>query len=153
MTTTTPTPTRSPTERRPSPGSRRFGYVIAIALNAALLVIANNILAWGWLPFLTEELNQVLPLINVSIVATIVVNAVYLVFDPVWFSALAEMWLLSISMAVTVRMYRVFPFDFSAYEFDWAQTARILLILAMVGIGIGFIANLVKLVTAAVRAR
>lgn len=153
MTTTTTSETFRTTDRRPSPASRRLGYVITIALNAALLVIVNNLLAWGWLPFLTEEFNEVLPLLNVSIAASIAVNLVYLFFDPAWFNALAEMGLLAVSLAVTIRMYRVFPFDFSPYDFDWALTARILLILGMVGMGAGMIANLVKLVTAVVRGR
>ena len=37
---------RSKTRPRPSPASRRFGYVIAIVINIVLIVIANNLLDW-----------------------------------------------------------------------------------------------------------
>jgi hypothetical protein len=56
-----------------------------------------------------------------------------------------QIGLAAISMAVTVRMYQVFPFDFSGSEFDWAWTARFLMVLGMIGIGIGVLVELVKL--------
>ena len=39
----------------------------------------------------------------------------------------------------------MFPFDFSAFEFDWESLAEWALILAMIGFGIGVVAELVKL--------
>ena len=39
----------------------------------------------------------------------------------------------------------MFPFDFSAYEFGWETPTKWVLILAMVGVGIGMVAELVKL--------
>jgi hypothetical protein len=44
----------------------------------------------------------------------------------------------------------VFPFDFSGYEFNWEITARIVLILAMVGSLAGLLAEVVKLVSRAI---
>ena len=67
-----------------------FGYVVAIVVNIAMLVIANNILAWGWLPFLTADFAEVLPLIDMSLLATIVVNATYLAHDPPWFKSVCQ---------------------------------------------------------------
>jgi len=60
---------------------KRIGYAVAIACNVALLVIANNILDWGWLPWLTEDFARVLPVMNVSFGASIAANAVYLLYD------------------------------------------------------------------------
>ncbi|MGZ5385737.1 MAG: hypothetical protein ACXWH0_17385, partial [Acidimicrobiia bacterium] len=102
-------------------------------------------------PFLTNGFERVTPIINVSLGAGILVNLLYLIFDPVWFKSLTQIGLLGISMAATVRLYQVFPFDFSAYEFNWETTGRMLLILAMVGAGIGMIAELVKLATSTSR--
>lgn len=60
-------------------------------------------------PFLTDQFTRVLPLVNLSLVATIAVNAVYLAYDDRWFAALTQTVLLAISMAATVRINRVFP--------------------------------------------
>lgn len=140
------------TERTHPTTANRVGYVIAIVINAALLVVVNNLLAWGWISWLTDDFEEVLPLLNVSLTATILVNLVYLAYDAEWFKSLCELGLLSISLAVTIRLYRVFPFDFSAYDVDWAVLVRIVLIIAMVGVGIAMIVQVVKLVRFAIAA-
>ena len=136
---------------KPSPTGRRFGYAAAAVVNAALLFVVNNLLEWDLLPFLTNDFDRVVPIIRVSLVATIVVNLIYLFFDPDWFKSLSQIGLLGISMAATERMYRIFPFDFSAYEFDWATVTRVLLILGMVGIVVAIVVEAAKLVTRAGR--
>lgn len=136
---------------KPSPTGRRFGYAAAAVVNAGLLFVVTNLLEWDLLPFLTNDFDRVVPIISVSLVATIVVNLIYLFFDPDWFKSLSQIGLLGISMAATVRMYRIFPFDFSAYEIDWATVTRVLLILGMVGIVVAIVVEAVKLVTRAGR--
>lgn len=131
---------------RPSPAARRAGYLVTIVLNVVLLVVVNNLLVWGWLPFLTDDFSRVLPILNLSIGASIVANAVYLVYDSLWFTGLSELVLLAISFAAGLSLYRVFPFDFSAYEFAWDTVARGILILGLVGVGVGLLAGIVKLV-------
>ena len=128
---------------------RRIGYGVAIAVNLAGLVVVNNVLDWGWFPWLTEDFRDVLPILNVSLAASIAANAVYLVFEPRWFKAAAELVLLSISLTVTIRMLQVFPFDFSPYDFSWDVVARSLLGLAVFGIAVGMIAQIVQLARAA----
>lgn len=131
--------------RIPKRVGRRIGYAVAIAGNVALLVIANNILDWGWLPWLTAGFRDVLPVLNLSLGASIGVNAVYLAYDPPGFKAAAELGLLIISLIVTIRFWRVFPFDFAAYEFAWGTLARWLLGLAIFGICIGMLVQLTQL--------
>jgi hypothetical protein len=36
-------------------------------------------------------------------------------------------------MLVAIRMFQVFPFDFSGYEFDWERVTRFLMVLGMIG--------------------
>jgi len=128
---------------------RRVGYVVAIAVNVAFLVIVNNVLEWGWFSWLTEELEDVLPIINVSLVASIIVNAVYVGYDASWFKALAELGLAVISLIVTIRLLQVFPFDFSTYEFGWGTLTRWLLGVAIFGICVAMIVQLTQLARAA----
>jgi hypothetical protein len=125
---------------------RRAGYVAAIVVNLVLLFVANNLLAWDLVPFLTDDFTRVLWLISISLLATIVVNLAYLWYDPAWFKSLCQIGLGGISMLVAIRTYQVFPFDFSAYQFDWERLARFVIVLSMVAIGIGVVVEAVKLV-------
>jgi hypothetical protein len=52
---------------RPPIFARRFGYLIAVAVNAAILYAANVWPGWRAVPFLTEATLQVLWLVNVSL--------------------------------------------------------------------------------------
>jgi hypothetical protein len=130
---------------KPTGMGRRFGYAVAIACNVALLVIVNNILDWGWLPWLTADFRDILPVMNVSLGASIAVNAVYLLHDARGFRAGAELGLLIISLIVTIRIWRVFPFDFSAYDFGWGTLARWLLGLALFGIAVAMLVQVIQL--------
>jgi len=125
--------------------ARRAGYTMVILVDLALLFVANNLLAWDLLPFLTHDFARVLWLIDVSLLATIAVNLAHLWYDPAWFKSLGQIGLGSISMLVAIRMFQVFPFDFSAYQFVWERAARFAIALSMVGIGIGIVVEVVKL--------
>jgi len=127
---------------------RRFGYAIAVLVNLLMLFVTNNILEWGWLPFLTEDFTQVIPWINFSLVASIVANVIYQFNDDAVIKAGGQLVTNAISIFVTYQILRVFPFDFSNYGFNWEIATRVVLILAMVGAGIGAFAEAVKLLQA-----
>ena len=131
--------------------TRRIGYGVAIAVNVALLVFANNILDWGWFGWLTEDLNDVLPLINLSLVASIVANAAYIAKDTPAFKGILEFAINTISLIATIRLLQVFPFDFSEYSSTWERVARSILIVAIVGISLALLVQLAKLGQIAVR--
>lgn len=141
----------APAKKRTSRSMRRFGYLAAVAVNLVLLFVVNNLLVWGVLPWLTDDFEQVLPILNVSLLATIVVSLVYVWFDPGWFKSLTQIGLSVISLVVTVRLFRVFPFDFSPYDFGWATITRVVLIFVMLGITIGIIAESARFVSGVVR--
>ena len=125
----------------------RFGYGVAIFVNLAMLVIVQNILAWGWLPFLTQDFAEVVPWITLSLVFSIAANLVYLANDTPRVKSAGQILTNLISIYVTYRLLVVFPFDFSSYAFNWAVVVRVVLILAMVGAAIAAVTETVKLVS------
>lgn len=132
--------------------TRRIGYGVAIAVNVALLFFVNNLLDWGWFGWLTEDLNDVIPLINFSLVASIVANAAYFANDSPGFKGVLELAVNTISLVVVIRLLQVFPFDFSEHSSAWETATRSILIVAIVGISLAMLVEFVKLVQIAVRA-
>lgn len=119
---------------------KRPGYVAAILFNVVMLWVVNNLLAWH-VPFITESFVAVLPIMNASILATIVANAAFLAYDPRWFVHLTKVALNLISLAVTYILYVLYPFDFG----PWDAIARVALVLAMVAVCIAVVVELFKL--------
>ena len=130
------------------PVSRRVGYTIAVVLNVALLVILNETPGWEALPFLTEDFTLVLGVVNASIIAGVVANAVYVVLDPAWLRAAGDIVTTGIGLAALVRLWQVFPVDFSATVVDLDLVARWVLVVGIVGSVIGIVAAAARLVRA-----
>lgn len=127
------TTTRSSRPGRPgrprrSAAARRTGYAIAALVNAALLYGVNVWPGWQVVPFLTDELEQVLGLLNLSLVIGIGVNLVYLFRDPPRLRALGDLITTGVGLLVMLRLWQVFPVDLDP---GWALLAR-----AMLGLGI-----------------
>ena len=131
--------------RRPSRGTRRFGYAVSIVVEVALLVLVNNLVEWDIAPFITEGFNNLVPYINVSLVASMVVNIAYFAFDPRWFRSLTQAILNVISLVVIVQTYRIFPFDFSGSDFNWTALTRTVLVVLMVLVGVGIVGEVAKM--------
>lgn len=136
---------RSSKQRQPV-GMRRFGYAVAIALNIAFIFVINEWPGWSSVPFLTDDTEVVIPILNAALVISIVVNAMYLIADPRWLRALGDAVTAAVSFIVIIVTLRVFPFDFSAYTFDWTLLVQVLLGVGLVGCLVGVIANLVTFV-------
>lgn len=138
-------------ERRSRRPTRQAGYVVAIVVNALLLWVANNLLAWGWFSWLTEDFTEVLPALNASLIVTIVAYALYVAYDGEWFRALGDIVTGVYSLLAGIAMWRVFPFDFSAYAFDWSLMARFAIGIGLFGVSVAILVNVVKLFGFAVR--
>lgn len=130
--------------RRQPVASRRLGYLIAVGVNALLLYFVNVSPGWEVVPFLTPATADVLPWVNATMIAGVVANALYVAWDPRWFKALGDIVTTSIGIAAMVRIWQVFPLDFTASGIDWALVARLAL---GVGIGGSIIAVIVAVVT------
>ncbi|GAA3169582.1 hypothetical protein GCM10010531_23280 [Blastococcus jejuensis] len=126
---------------------RRVGYVIGIAINAAFLWLIHIWPGWDVVPFLTADFEIVLWLVDLSLVASIAVNLVYLVRDPRWLTAAGAVVTTAVGLAGAVRMLQVFPFDFGDSDV-WPVVFRVLLWVGIVGSIIGILTNLVSLVRA-----
>ena len=127
--------------------TRRAGYFVSMLLNAAMIVVAWNILDWGWLPFLTEDLALVVPWISLSLAATIVANLIYWTNDSPVIKSAGQVMVNFMSAYATYTMLTVFPFDFAGHAFDWELVTRIVLVIAIVGAGIGALVEGLKLVS------
>ncbi len=123
----------------------RVGYVMAIAVNAIMLWMVGRLLEWGWPGFLTQDFVEVEKLVSASLVAGIVTNAAFLVHDRGRFRALGDLVTNGFGLALTMRTWDVFPFDFSGYATDWTWLVRMVLVIAIVGTAIGIVTSLFRL--------
>lgn len=128
---------------RPRRGTRRFGYGLAVLINAALLYAVNAWPGWQAVPFLTSETRQVLGLVNASMIWTLLANVVYLVNDHHRLKAVGDAAGAVVAIAAMLRIWDVFPFQFGDSWVDWALVLRVLLVLGIVGGAIGVVANTV----------
>lgn len=139
---------------RPTAVDRRSGYTVSLLVNAALLYLVNVRPGWQAVPFLTSETVAVLDAVNLTLIASLVTNAIYLVVDPPWLRALGDLVVAVIGLLALVALWRVFPFDLwrdfpfdlAGQAFDWALVARVLLVLGSVGTVVAILAALVRLV-------
>jgi hypothetical protein len=147
VTVSTPAPTRTPTPPRGRIGrqARQFGYLVAVAINAVMLYVANRLLEWEWPSFLTQDFDQVLPIVQASLIAGAVINLAYVGFDAPWFKSVGQIVISAIGVAVAVRMFTVFPFDFSRYDFAWDTVARAVIVVAIIGSALGIVVETLKL--------
>lgn len=148
--TTAVDPVRARREHRPPSAGARAGYTATIIVDAVLLWVVHHLLAWGWPAFLTDDFELVLGVLSASLVASMLVNAVFVLVDRAAVKAAGDLVNAAFAFAVTLRTWQVFPFDFTAYATDWSGLMRVALVVGMVATGIAAIANLVKLLTSAV---
>jgi hypothetical protein len=130
----------------PSVTTRKVGYLIGFVVNGILLYLVNERPGWREVPFLTERMTDVLPLINLSLLVGAAANLLYVVVDAAWVRSLGQIAVAVVGIVAALRMLQVFPFDFSPYAFDWATVARWVLAVAIFGSSVSIVVELVRLV-------
>jgi hypothetical protein len=125
---------------------RKVGYLIAIVINLIMLVFFN-LLSNFHFRFITENFNDCLWIINISILATILANFAFFVFDPKWFVSFAHIFLNIISIIFLFVFIKVFPFDFDYINESINHILKICFIFGIFGTSIAIIVEFVKLVT------
>ena len=141
MTETTSVDTKSRSGR----AARRFGYLVAIGVNAVLLYVVNHLVEWEWPSFLTADFDLVVGIMSFSIIVSIVANVLYFAFDPPWFKSLGQIVENVVGFVVGVRVWQVFPFDFSSWSTDWSWLIRVALIVGLAGLAISTVVEVAKL--------
>lgn len=135
-----------PKLRVPTP-VRRLGYVVAAIANGVLLWVAHQLLDWGWPGFLTTDFELVLGLVTASFVASIVVNLALAAYPRPQLRVLTDLVTAAFGLAVALRMWEVFPFDFAGYARDWSGLAHLALVVGIIATAIALLANLIRLAT------
>jgi len=138
------------THTGPSVAGRRAGYAVAMTVNLVLLFLVNVTPGWQAVPFLTENTTDVLLLVNLSMGAAVVANAVYSVLDPPWVRALGDAVTTSVGLASLVRIWQVFPFEFDTSSVPWDLVARWVIGIGIFGCVVAIIVALVRFVRALV---
>lgn len=134
------------TRRRPGPAARRVGYVIAVVVNLAMLYAVHVWPGWSALSFLTADTRLVLGLLDASMVVGVVINVIYVGYDGPAVKAPGDILTSALALAVFVRIWQVFPFDFAAVTtFDAALLVRFVVVIAAIGAAIGLIVQLAAL--------
>ena len=130
--------------RRAPRGARVVGYAVVALLTLVAYYAVNNLLRWG-VPFLTDSFSAVLPIISLSLGATFVANLVYMVYDAPWLKHVGQIVLNLISIAATLTVYTIFPFEFPIAAA--AQAVRFAFIVVMVLTGLGTLVELAQLLS------
>lgn len=130
---------------RPPTVARRFGYLVAAGITALMAYVLNVWPGWERIPFVTGAAADVMGVVNVALLAGVAFNLVYLAYDPPRFKAFGDLVATAAGLVVLVRLWQVYPFDFSGYAFSWDAVTRTLIVLGTVASGIGILTQLVIL--------
>ena len=118
-----------------------------IVVNLVMLFVVQNILEWGWLPICDRGVHRGGALDQLLADRVDCRQPLYQMDDSPAVKSLGQIVVNLISIQVSFVMLTVFPFDFSASQFDWEPVTRLVLILAIVGAGVGAIVEGVKLLS------
>ena len=129
--------------RRPTRGRRRTGYAVAALVDVLLLLMVNGWPGWEAVPFLADDFDRVVGILNVSFVVHGLAQLAYMVADPPWLRGLGDAVTSVIGIALMARMWQVWPFTTGD---DWSGWGLALHVLLAVGIAGAAIAVLVGLV-------
>lgn len=112
--------------------AHRSEYIVSIIVNIILFYIFNNLLNWN-ISFVTPALNNILWIINLSIIAAIIGNALLFVYNPQWFRNIIKIILNIFSLYAVYALYTVFPFNFNEFYIGMAlQFALLITIVVLI---------------------
>ncbi len=118
--------------------------------------IVEGVGQWMREPLLSTEFGTVLPILNISLVLSILGNGIMIVFDRYLLQQGISIILHVFSLAVILSFLRVFPFNFDVVPFsNAAQVLRIILtivfIVAAIGLVVEIVVRIVRIVITAIK--
>lgn len=139
-----------PGQNVPSAG-RRFGYLVGAAVNVVLYYLVNAQPGWQVVPFLTSDLEKVLPLINLSFMIGVITNVLFILRDPRWLRLLGGIASTAVGLVTLWRLREVLPFDFGEISANWEPWVRGGLLILVVVTAIALVVQLLQLLTLPLR--
>lgn len=121
-------------------GVRRFGYLVAIAVNFLLIYSAQNLLTWN-VPYLNNKFTECLWAVNLALSSSIFINFIFLFFDAPWFRHFMQSISNIFSLISMYIVYRVFPFDLPETA---AKSVNLALVVLMVILALSILVGLVN---------
>jgi hypothetical protein len=130
---------------------KKVGYLATIFLSLTMIYFVNNVLDWDikFFDFILDDFQDTLWIQNVSLVFTMVINAMLLIYDKKVFKSALQIIENVVSAVLVVTLLRVFPFDFKLLiDVSLINTlVKIFFSLGLVGLTIGTITDLVRIIT------
>lgn len=122
-----------------------FGHLVAIAVNLVLLYVVDNLGDWDLLSFLTDDYDQVIGPISVSIIATVIGHVLKIVLPNRRFGFMVDGVVTIFGFYALLRIFQVFPFEFDPDGFRWDLVARFVLVVGLLGSAIGVLVTPLRL--------
>jgi hypothetical protein len=130
---------------------KKTGQLIgAIFGNIVGIILVNSIMVWRqWTQgVILETWMDILWAANLSLIVQLAGNLVLIFYRQRAFSVFMDVVFSAVSLVSLIVFFIVFPIDFSVLVGDWLNTVlKVVVIVAMGGTLIGFIVNLVRLLT------
>ncbi len=119
-------------------------FIIAIIVNLIFLYIFNNLLNWH-INFITTNFQNVLPIINLALGFTIIVNILYIIYHPKWLRDSLQIIINILGFLVIYSLYTVFPFTFNQILITYGL--KFVLIVLMIGVIVATVYLILTLIT------
>ncbi len=124
---------------------KKSDYVGAVIGNLISLFLVNNIPNWH-LPFITSDWLTVLWIMNLSIGAQIIGNALLFVYDADWFRELVKGGMEVLGLISLYVFYTIYPLNFAAFSgLAWVDLViQIAMVISMVVVVISLIFRAIR---------
>ncbi|MBN1862435.1 MAG: hypothetical protein JW790_02190 [Dehalococcoidales bacterium] len=111
----------------------------------------DGITRWHAYPLFTPDLSSVLPILNVTLILSIIGHSIAIAVDKYLVRQIILIVLHILGMITVITFIRVFPFDFSVVPHAGAAAALptvalVIMILIAIGLGVGALVRFVKLI-------
>jgi len=117
---------------------QRIGFTIVIFILITFMVFVNNLQSPYLLfakNFITQDFDQCLWAINLSLVVSIFVHFIFMFYYPAWFRHLMQVVMNIFSLVSTFVFYRIFPLALPSSLFEQLVKGLLIFIMAVTVIG------------------